>query len=145
MRVAVVGLGEAGSTIHLPALAGLSSATLVGAADLDASRRDRAARFRVPVFADLDEMLARARPEVVVAATPPALHVDHCRTALAAGAHGVCEKPFSPDSAGAELVLRSAAAAGRRVAVNHEFRQMPILQALLAEAQRSSGPSFAQL
>ena len=41
-RVAVIGLGNAGHTLHLPALAGMTSATVVGAVDPDPSRRERA-------------------------------------------------------------------------------------------------------
>ena len=43
LRVAVVGLGNAGYTLHLPALAGMSDVTVVGACDLTAERRERAA------------------------------------------------------------------------------------------------------
>src|SRR5689334_16781219 len=34
-RVAVVGLGNAGQTLHLPAFAGMSDVTVVGGCDLD--------------------------------------------------------------------------------------------------------------
>ena len=57
MRVVVIGLGNAGYTLHLPALAGLAGVETVWAMDLDAGRRDRAAaRFRIPVFSDFDQM-----------------------------------------------------------------------------------------
>lgn len=133
MRVAIVGLGNAGFTLHLPALAGLPGVETVGAMDTDSERRTRAAgRFQVPVFADFDDMLAAGRPEVVIVGTPPSSHADYCLRALAAGAHVLCEKPFVSSLAEAEGVLEAARRAGRRVALNHEFREMPIFQAVRA-------------
>ena len=71
MRVALVGLGNAGFTLHLPALAGLPGVSVVGACDLDEGRRARAAeRFRVPTFDDFGvrseiNMVIGAREAVV--------------------------------------------------------------------------------
>ena len=42
----------------------------------------------------------------------------------------ICEKPFVADLDEADRVLAAAAAAGRQVAVNHEFREKPIFRAL---------------
>lgn len=118
--------------LHLPALSSIPAATVVGACDLDAGRRDRAsARWKVPVFTDFDEMLERARPEVVVVATPPEHHVDACLRVLDAGAHVICEKPFATTIADGRRILDAAKSAGRRVALNFEFREMGIAGAVL--------------
>ncbi len=148
MRIAVVGLGNAGYKLHLPALAGLTGVQTVGAMDLDSGRRDRAAeRFHVPVFEDFDTMLATARPDVVLVGTPPATHAGYCFRSLAAGAHVICEKPFVSSLAEAGQVLEAALRAGRRVALNHEFREMPIFRAVRdAAASGATGDLvFAQL
>lgn len=130
MRVAVIGLGNAGSTLHLPALAGLADVEAVGM-DLDAERRDAAAaKFNIPVFDDFDRLLADAMPDVVMIGTPPDSHADYCLRSFAAGAHVICEKPFVASLAEADLVLAAAKAAGRRLALNHEFREMPIFRAV---------------
>lgn len=137
MRIALVGLGNAGHTLHLPALAGLPHVTVVGACDLDAGRRRRAEeRWRIPVFDSFDDMLQHAAPEVVVVGTPPATHLDFCLKSLAAGAHVLCEKPFVSSVAEAAQVIAAAGAAGRRVALNHEFREMPIFRALRDQVGR---------
>lgn len=137
MRVALVGLGEAGFTIHLPAIAGLTDLQMVGACDADPSRRERAiTKFHVPAFADFDTMLADSRPEVVIVCTPPDTHADFCLRALAAGAHVLCEKPFAVTIGDADRVIEAAGRAGRRVAVNHQFREMPIFRALLEVVAR---------
>lgn len=131
MRVAVIGLGNAGFTLHLPALAGLSDVQTVGAIDLDPARRERAAaRFGIPVYADFGGMLAATRPEVVVVGTPPGSHAEYCIRSLEAGAHVLCEKPFVSTLAEADAVIETARRAGRLVALNHEFREMPIFRAV---------------
>jgi predicted dehydrogenase len=131
-RVALIGLREAATHLHLPALVGVPDATIVGACDVDEGRRaDVARRWRMPTFADADVMLADARPEVVVIGTPPHLHADLCRRALAAGAHVICEKPFVSSVAEADRLIASARQAGRQIALNHEFREMPIFRAVL--------------
>ena len=136
-RIAVVGLGNAGQTLHLPALAGIPSASVVGGCDLDAGRRDAAAtRWKIPVFTDFDDMLGRTSPEVVVIGTPPDSHADYCLRSLAAGAHVICEKPFVSSMDEADRVIEAARTAGRRVALNHEFREMPIFRALRDAAGR---------
>jgi predicted dehydrogenase len=145
-RIAVVGCGNAGATLHLPALAGIPTAQVVGAADLDEARRARAAsQFGVPTFASLDALLAEARPEVVIIGTPPHTHADFCLQALDAGCDVICEKPFVSSLEEADRVMAAAAAAGRRIALNHEFREMPIFRAVRdAAARERGGVVFAQ-
>lgn len=145
LRIALVGLGNAGLTLHLPALAGLPNATLVGACDLDPARRDRVARdFRAPTFDSFDRMLAEAAPAVVIVATPPDTHADYTMRALAAGAHVLCEKPFVASVAEADRVIAAAERAGRQVALNHEFREMPIFRAV-RDAAPPESVVFAQV
>jgi len=137
MRVVVIGLGNAGYTLHLPALAGIPSAQVVGACDPDAARRTRAHdRFKVPVFPDFESMMQAAPADVVIIGTPPDTHADYCLKAIARGAHVICEKPFVSSLDEADTVLAAAAKAGRRVALNHEFREMPIFRSLRDEVAR---------
>lgn len=147
MRIAVVGLGNAGYTLHLPALAGISSVSVVGACDFDASKRERASqRFRVPVFEDFTEMLSQSKPDVVIVGTPPDSHADYCLRSFAAGVHVICEKPFVSSIDEADTVLAAAASSGRFLALNHEFREMPIFRAIRdgIASENSGGPVFAQ-
>jgi len=127
----------------LAALAGMKDAVVVGVFDVDAARTaavaDRAGTRAFDSFADL---LAQARPEMVVVATPPETHVEYCLAALEAGAHVVCEKPFAPSAAEADRVLDAAARADRQVALNHEFREMPIFKAI---RERVGGPGVGDL
>lgn len=130
MKIAVVGLGNAGYDLHVPALVSLPGIETI-AVDTDPARRERAQqRYKVRVAATLDDVLANDRPEVVVVATPPASHASICRTIMEAGADVFCEKPFAPSVAEAQGIIDDATRTGRRVALNHEFREMPIFRAL---------------
>jgi predicted dehydrogenase len=131
MRIGIVGLGWAAHAFHAPALEGLASVELVGGVDSDAGQRARWEQATgARAFESFEELLARARPEAVVIATPPHSHAGLCVEALEAGLHVLCEKPFVADVGEADRVLAAAAAAGRQVAVNHEFREMPIYRTL---------------
>jgi len=147
MRTAVIGLGEAGTSIHLPALRGLPAVTVVGAADPDdARRRAVAEKAGIPVFADVAEMLANSEPELVIVASPPALHAAHCMASLEAGTHVVCEKPFAASVREARAVVARAAELNRQVSINHEFRAMPVFRDLLAAVRaESGGPRVVQV
>lgn len=131
MKIALVGLGNAGQTLHLPALQGIPLAQVVGACDPDSARRATAAqRFGIQCHETFDQMMEACKPEVVVIGTPPDSHADYCLRALAAGAHVLCEKPFVSSLEEADAVIAAGKRAGRRVALNHEFREMPIFRAL---------------
>jgi len=131
MRCAVIGLGWAANSFHLPALQGTPGVEVVGGCDTDAGRRDRfAASTGAPAFEGAAELLERTRPDAVVVATPPESHRALCLEALAAGAHVICEKPFVETVEDADEVIAAAAAADRRVAVNHQYREKPIFRAV---------------
>ncbi len=147
-RIAIIGLGEAGYEMHLPALAQMKNVTVVGACDVDEQRRARATgKFGVPVFADLDSMLTAVRPEVLIVATPPETHAALCLRAIEQGFNVVCEKPFVSSLDEADTVIDAAGAAGRRIALNHEFREMPIFRSVIEGAGPASGEDlfFAQV
>jgi UDP-N-acetyl-2-amino-2-deoxyglucuronate dehydrogenase len=88
-RVALIGCGRIGVGGHLPAYAAAAAngrCRLVGVCDLDPARAVAAARaYGVPAYADVEDLLDHARPEVVSIATLPASHRDLTRRALAAG------------------------------------------------------------
>ncbi len=145
VRVALIGLGDAGLTLHLPALAQLPLATVVCALDPDVRRRQQAAQaFRIPVTESYDRLLASA-PDVVVGASPPDTHADYTLRALAHGAHVFCEKPFVSSLDQADAIIAAAVAHGRQVAVNHEFRHMPVFRAVIDGIAQDGPLRFVQV
>ena len=131
MRIGYVGLGWAMKAFHLPAAKRIAEAEPVGGCDPSPEQR---AAFEtesgLPAFASFAALLEGTRPEAVVIATPPDSHTTICLDALGAGLHVLCEKPFVSTVEEADRVLAAAAAAGRQVAVNHEFREKPIFRAI---------------
>jgi predicted dehydrogenase len=148
MRIALLGLGWAARSLALPALTSLPSVRVVGGCD--ASLEQRASWERetgTPAFAELEQLVARVPADAVVIATPPDSHAQLCVAALALGLHVICEKPFVTSVAEADQVLAAAALVGRQVAVNHEFRRMPIIKAIRDEIdlQRQGRLAFCQM
>ena len=71
----------------------------------------------------------------VALATPVASHVPLALAALEAGKHVLVEKPLATRSADAEHLLRAAAAARRRLMVDHTFVYHPAVQRIRALIQ----------
>lgn len=148
VRFAAIGLGNAMGMFHLPALKRTPAATLVGGFDVSPERRSEWERqTNSPGFASVEELLDRARPDVVIVATPPDSHVEICLRALDAGCHVLCEKPLAQTVAEADTIIDAARAARRLVAVNHEFREHPIFRAVRDEvaAGRYGRLAFCQV
>lgn len=122
IKSAVVGLGGI-SAGHLTFLADDPRIDLVGVCDLSpATARHRAERHRSVPYTSLDALLAETMPDVVHVLTPPLSHEAIALQCLAAGADVVCEKPVVPDVPRLRGLLETAAAAGRRVVENQNYR-----------------------
>jgi predicted dehydrogenase len=131
MRVGIVGLGWAARGFHAPALSAIEGVELVGGADSSAEQRSAwTAETGRPAFDSMQELFERASPELIVVATPPDSHAELCLAALDAGVHVFCEKPFVSTLEEADRVIAASERTGRRVAVNHEFREKPIFKAV---------------
>jgi len=125
IRVGFVGAGYI-APWHAEALAGVPGAKLVAICDpAPGAASGLAAAHGAAVYTALDTMLAEARLDAVHILTPPHLHRDHAVAALRAGAHVLVEKPFATSREEAEEIVAAADAAGRVVAVNHNFLALP--------------------
>jgi predicted dehydrogenase len=146
MRVGLVGLGNAADSLHLPALQGIPGARVIGGADPNAERRARAAeRWRLTTHESVEDLLRAGEPDVVIVCTPPETHVAIGSSVLRHGAHLICEKPLAGSVEEADRLLEVARNAGRRIAMNHEFREMPAFRAVRdAVAADPSSLVFAQ-
>ena len=54
--------------------------------------------FEGNLYTDVAEMIRTERPDIVDVCSPAALHYTHTRTAILAGCHVLCEKPFVFDA-----------------------------------------------
>jgi predicted dehydrogenase len=94
--------------------------------DLSQERRTEAvARFGCQAYDDYAALIADTRVEAVVVATPNFLHANHVVTALEAGKHVVCEKPFGLHAGEADAMIAAAQQAGKLVAPFQNRRYEP--------------------
>ncbi len=110
LKIAVVGTGYR-SDAHLSTIAKLPDFyRLTAVCDMIQERaREAAKRYSVNDYTDVEEMLKKARPDVVLATVPPEAH--HTVACLAAnyGAHILCETPISITQHYADEMVRVAA------------------------------------
>ncbi|HOJ69149.1 MAG TPA: Gfo/Idh/MocA family oxidoreductase [Candidatus Hydrogenedentes bacterium] len=121
LRLGVIGVGHLGYH-HARLYAAMDGVELVGVADLDDARREKAvANFGVRAFADWRELL-NAGVDAVSVATPTTTHAEIADACLRAGAHVLVEKPITDSLASARMLIETAARAGRLLQVGHVER-----------------------
>jgi len=119
-RIAITGLGACARQIHLPAYKRLPGLQVVGGCDPIA----RPENFSFPVFSSAPEMLEKTKPDILTVATPPASHFELASSALNAGCHVFCEKPFVSSLEEADAIIALARRVDRQVVVNNQYRFM---------------------
>lgn len=128
LRIAVVGAGLIGRA-HAAVVGATPGCGLSAIVDPAPGAGEIAAQAGVPHVVALDDLLARARPDGVVLATPNALHVPQALACIEAGVPVLVEKPIAPTVDEAARVVRAAEAAGVPVLVGHHRAHSPIMAA----------------
>jgi len=106
--VGIIGLGF--GRAHIAAFQANGCRVVAVAQRDEASAKKIAAQYEIAdVFARWEDLIERGRPEIVVIATPPHLHLAIALRAFATGAHVLCEKPIAMTRAEAETMLIAAA------------------------------------
>jgi predicted dehydrogenase len=124
MRVSVIGVGKMGAH-HARVFA--RHATLTALHDVDVSRAKRAVdACGGKVVRNEEEAIAEA--DLVVIATPTALHFDHARQAIAAGRHVLVEKPLCTQEDAAWALCAEAERMGVGLFVGQSERFNPLVQ-----------------
>lgn len=127
IRMAVIGTSWWAEGAHLPAVCAHPDLELVALCGRNGARlAEMAAKFGAPrTFTDYGQMLAEARPEVVLLLVPNYQHHPMTRAALDAGAHVICEKPLALTAAEAGEMLAHAERLQRRHLTFLTYRAMP--------------------
>lgn len=118
---------------HLKAMTASGLAQVVGVADPAADEDEIRALLPADalVVPSADDLLERAKPDVVHIVTPPGTHASLAAQALRAGSHVYVEKPFTPTKADAAMVLALAAERGLKVCAGHQVLfEAPALAAM---------------
>ncbi len=133
VRLGIIGCGRATIVHHVPAILRLPRIRVVAVADLDESRRDRAAGLLgiAERHASAEALLARGDLDAVAVVTPTATHADLGVAVLASGRHLFIEKPLALDPGACERLEAAKAAAAGCALVGHNARW----HRLIAEAR----------
>jgi len=128
LKVAVLGVGSLGKE-HARIYAEMAAAGQIEFAGLHDVSPQQAAkiaeRYRVPVFASVDEAIAGADALSVVTPTPT--HFDLARRVLGAGKHALVEKPMTDNAAQAAELVQLAQEKRVVLQVGHVERFNPVL------------------
>jgi predicted dehydrogenase len=129
LRLGIAGLVHGHVSGFLQHLQQRTDVELVGIAEPDGPVREKyRARFglRADLFdRDLSAMLARARPEAVMAFTTTQDHLPVVEACARAGVHVMMEKPLATSLAAARAMAAAAARHGIHVMVNYETTWYP--------------------
>ncbi len=130
LRAAIVGMGPIGN-IHARHYQSSPYCELAGVCDIDRARADdAAARYGVPAFYSLPEMLRALQPEICGICTGGheygSDHFEPTMQALDAGCHILGEKPISNDIAQAEAMVALAREKNRCYGINLNHRFTPL-------------------
>lgn len=125
MKVAVIGCGVMGRT-HANAYNQLQGAELVGVCDfVEEAARKTAETFNTTPYFSFEEMVEKAKPEVVSVCLPTHLHKEYVKKAADKGIHVICEKPVAPTLEEAREIITYCEAKGVRLFVAHVVRFFP--------------------
>ncbi len=105
-RICIVGAGNL-STNRIYPYIGAAGGQLVGVCDLDQEKAQRnARRFGGQVYADVEAMLAREKPDGLIVCITPTEHVRIAKLAMRRGIPVYTEKPPAPTASEAREVAR---------------------------------------
>lgn len=126
VRIAVVGAGLIGKA-HIKRVVEEPEAALAAIVDPSPAARELATSLGAPWFAELEPMLAEAKPEGVVLATPNQLHRAGALKTIAAGLPTLLEKPVAETVEDAMQIVVAAEKAGVPVLIGHHHRSSQIM------------------
>jgi predicted dehydrogenase len=125
--VGVIGLGFGRS--HIPAFQANGCRVVAVCQRNRAQAQAIADKYGVEgVYERWEDLLEKARPEIVVIATPPHLHKAIALAAFGQGAHVLCEKPIALDAVEGREILDAAARANRTAMTNFNWRSPAAFQ-----------------
>ena len=122
LKAAIVGAGLISRRKHVPAFVKQKhKVDLVALCDLHTEgARTLAAEFNIPrTYTDINEMIARERPDLVDICTPPQTHLTLALEAMRAGCNVLIEKPMALSVTECDAIVDAARQAGVKVCVGH--------------------------
>jgi predicted dehydrogenase len=127
LKMAVAGAGLIGRR-HVALIEASSACELAAIADPGPGAAEFARAHGVPHFTALTDLLARAKPDGVIDATPNHLHVSDGLACIAAGVPVLIEKPVAHTVEDGVRLRDAAEHANARVLVGHHRLHSPIVE-----------------
>lgn len=101
----------------------------VGLCDINPGRIEYAKKVMnipdCPGFSDFDEMMKKAKPDIVMVTTTDSTHDEFIIKALEGGADVITEKPMTTDESKCQAILDAQARTGKKVTVTFNYRYSP--------------------
>ena len=122
LKTAIIGCGNI-FPMHAAPVRNIDEAQLVAVCDCKPERMEKAAAdLGCAGYTDVDEMLAKEKPDVVHICTPHYLHAPLAIQAMKSGCHVMTEKPMSIRREDAWQMLQTASETGRTLGVIFQNR-----------------------
>jgi predicted dehydrogenase len=122
------------SEFHLRGWSRIPEVEIVALCNRTAARAEERRQQFVPearVYTSLDALLASESLDFIDILTTPELHAVHCRAAMAAGLHIVCQKPLCESLESASALAAEAGRYPRCFSVHENHRYRPWFQDVL--------------
>ncbi|MBM3240748.1 Gfo/Idh/MocA family oxidoreductase [Candidatus Poribacteria bacterium] len=120
VKIALVGVGNRGWYAHLPIITRMTDALdFVAICDLDAKRAQEIGEsVGVPYYFNLEEMLAKAKPDIADICTPGETHHLVAKTVAEHGVSILCETPIAITLPCADFMISAAQKNGVKLEVS---------------------------
>lgn len=126
VRAAIIGAGWYAAQNHIPVLARRGDVVLDAVCRKGPEELERVREHFGFAFASEDHhAILERKPDIVVVASPHHLHFQHTRDALLAGAHVLCEKPFTLNPREAWELVALAKEKGRHLLIANGYNYLP--------------------
>jgi len=132
IKVAVVGLGRSGYSIHIARMRDDKRFQVTAVTDwLPERMAEVQEELGCATYSDHKSLLEDADAEVVVVATYSDTHPAITREVLHSGRHAICEKPIADSVTAARSMLEAAKKTRKKLLVHHNHRFTPETRHLL--------------
>jgi predicted dehydrogenase len=137
VRAAIVGCGKIADA-HASQIRRIKGAEIVAALDSEElMARQFCERFLVKdAFRDLDELLEKAKPDVVHITTPPGSHFPVAKQCLEMGCHVYVEKPFTLYANESRQLIDLAEQQDRKLTVGHDAQFTHVARQLRSQVKK---------
>jgi len=126
VRIAVAGAGPSGAR-HTEEVDASESAVLAAIVDPSPSGTELAAKYGVPQYPSLTELIATDKPDGIILATPSRMHVDGGLQCVAAGVPVLVDKPIGHNVIAATRLVKAGERARVPVLTGHHRNYAPIM------------------